>query len=398
MNLETSNLITSNDALQELCDQLATKRYITVDTEFMRESTFWPILCLIQTAADGVEAMIDPLAKQGAKEGAEGIDLQPFLDLMVNPRVLKVMHGCRQDIEIFHHLAGIIPTPLFDTQIAAMVCGFGDAVSYENLIKRTGEGKIDKASRFTDWSRRPLSQDQLHYALADVTHLRTAFEYLQAELEKNNRQSWLAEESQLLADPEIYLQRPENAWRRLKMQDPRPHVLGTLIEIAKWREKEAQRRNVPRNRVLKDDTLREIALRGPKDKIALANLRSVPRGFENSRHGEAVLTAIATGRARKPEGLPELPAPVVNRHGIGPLVELLKVLLKQRSEATGVAPKLIANARDLERIASDAAPDVAAMHGWRHEIFGQYALALKNGELALAADGDHVVLVDRENV
>ena len=381
------NLITSNDALAELCTTLAAQRYITVDTEFLRESTFWPKLCLIQTAAADIEAMIDPLA--------EGLDLQPFYDLMVNENVLKVMHGCRQDVEIFHKEAGIIPTPLFDTQIAAMVCGFGDAVGYENLIKQTTGGKIDKGSRFTDWSQRPLSDAQLTYAQADVTHLRDAFEYLEAKLTENGRSSWLEEESALLSDPEIYEQKPENAWKRMKMQDRRPHVLGVLIEVAAWRESEAQNRNVPRNRILKDDAIRELALQGPKDKKALSRLRAVPRGYENSRYAEPLLEAVKAGRGKSKDELPKMPAPVVNRPGIGPLVDLLKVLLKQRSEETGVAPKLIANVSDLERIASDENPDVAAMQGWRHEIFGQYAVELKQGKLALASENDTVILVKR---
>jgi len=382
------DLITTNDALEELCEKLATQRYITVDTEFLREKTFWPQLCLIQTAGDDIEAMIDPLA--------EDIDLQPFFDLLVNENVLKVMHGCRQDIEIFYHLAKIIPTPLFDTQIAAMVCGFGDAVGYENLIKRTTGGKIDKGSRFTDWSQRPLSDNQLTYALADVTHLRDAFEHLEQELKENGREAWLAEESQLLADPEIYAQRPENAWKRLKMQDRRPHVIGVLMKVAAWREAEAQSRNVPRNRILKDDALRELALQGPKDKRGLTRLRAVPKGFEGSRHADPLLAAVAEGRKMTKEDLPDLPRPAVNRPGIGPLVELLKVLLKQRSEETGVAPKLLASVSDLERIASDEDPDVAALHGWRKDIFGEHALALKAGKLALASEDDKVVLVERD--
>lgn len=381
------NLITTNDALAELCDALAGKRYITVDTEFLRESTFWPKLCLIQTAAHDIEAMIDPLA--------EGIDLQPFYDLMANENVLKVMHGCRQDVEIFHKEAGIIPAPLFDTQIAAMVCGFGDAVGYENLIKNTTGGKIDKGSRFTDWSQRPLSEAQLTYALADVTHLRDAFEYLENELKKNGRASWLEEESAQLSDPEIYQQSPENAWKRFRMQDRRVHVLGVLIEVAAWREEEAQSRNVPRNRILKDDAIRELALQGPKDKKALSKLRAVPRGYENSRHAEPLLEAVARGRKKSKDDLPPMPAPTVNRPGIGPLVDLLKVLLKQRSEESGVAPKLIANVADLERLASDEAPDVPSMQGWRYEIFGRYAVELKQGKLALASENDSVVLVKR---
>ena len=381
------NLITTNDALAELCDALAGKRYITVDTEFLRESTFWPKLCLIQTAAQDIEAMIDPLA--------EDLDLQPFYELMANEDVLKVMHGCRQDVEIFHKEAGIIPAPLFDTQIAAMVCGFGDAVGYENLIKNTTGGKIDKGSRFTDWSQRPLSEAQLTYALADVTHLRDAFEYLENELKKNGRAKWLEEESAQLSDPEVYQQSPYNAWKRFRMQDRRAHVLGVLIEVAAWREEEAQSRNVPRNRILKDDAIRELALQGPKDKKALSKLRAVPRGYENSRHAEPLLEAVARGRKKTKDELPPMPAPTVNRPGIGPLVDLLKVLLKQRSEETGVAPKLIANVADLERLASDDKPDVPAMQGWRFEIFGQYAVELKQGKLALASENDSVVLVKR---
>lgn len=381
-------LITTNEALSELCAELANQRYITVDTEFLREKTFWPQLCLIQTAGQDIEAMIDPLA--------EGIDLAPFYALLANENVLKVMHGCRQDIEIFFHQAQTIPKPLFDTQIAAMVCGFGDAVGYETLIRKTTGGKIDKGSRFTDWSQRPLSDNQLTYALADVTHLRGAFEFLENELVENGRGAWLDEETALLSDPEIYAQRPENAWKRLRMQDRRPHVIGVLIEVAAWRETEAQSRNVPRNRILKDDALRELALQGPKDKRGLTRLRAVPKGFEGSRYADPLLEAVARGRKMEKNDLPDLPSPAVNRPGIGPLVDLLKVLLKQRSEETGVAPKLIANVSDLERIASDDAPDVAALKGWRHEIFGQYAEALKAGKLALASQDDAVILVERD--
>ena len=381
-------LITTNDALTALCAELSKQRYITVDTEFLREKTFWPQLCLIQTAGDGIEAMIDPLA--------EDIDLAPFYALLSNPDVLKVMHGCRQDIEIFYHQAEIIPAPLFDTQIAAMVCGFGDAVGYETLIRNTTGGKIDKGSRFTDWSQRPLSENQLTYALADVTHLREAFEYLEQQLNENGRGSWLEEETAILANPEIYAQRPENAWKRMKMQDRRPHVVGVLMEVAAWREVEAQSRNVPRNRILKDDALRELALQGPKDKRGLTRLRAVPKGFEGSRYADPLLEAIARGRKLEKEDMPDMPRPAVNRPGIGPLVDLLKVLLKQRSEETGVAPKLVANVSDLERIASDDAADVAALRGWRYEIFGQYAEKLKAGKLALASEDDAVVLVERD--
>ena len=382
------NLVTNNAALEDLCTSLATCDFITVDTEFLRESTYWPKLCLIQTAGDGFEGMIDPLA--------DGLDLKPFYDLLVNPNVTKVMHGCRQDIEIFHKQAGIIPTPVIDTQIAAMVCGFGDAVGYETLIRKTTGGKVDKDSRFTDWGRRPLSEKQLTYARADVTHLRDAYRYLDGELTQNGRGNWLDEEMDKLLNPETYEQNPEHAWKRLKFQDRRPHVMGVFIEVAKWRDATAQNRDVPRNRVLKDDAIRELAIQAPRHKQAIAKLRAVPKGFENSRYADELLAAISRGRTRDKDSLPDLAPPVANRPGIGPLVELLKVLLKQRSEDSGVAPKLIANVSDLERIASDDDPDVPALHGWRREIFGDYAMALKEGRLALASENNSVVLISRD--
>ncbi|MEC8132914.1 MAG: HRDC domain-containing protein, partial [Pseudomonadota bacterium] len=253
-----------------------------------------------------------------------------------------------------------------------------------------------KDSRFTDWGRRPLSAKQLTYALADVTHLRGAYRYLKEELEKNGRHGWLKEEMDILLNPETYEQDPENAWKRLKFQDRRPHVMGIFIEVAKWRDATAQTRNVPRNRVLKDDALRELAVQAPSHKNALAKLRAVPKGFENSKYADELLEAVSRGRNRAKETLPEPTPPVVNKPGIGALVDLLKVLLKQRSDETGVAPKLIANVADLERIASDDEPNVPAMHGWRREIFGDYALALKNGKLAMASDNNSVVLISRD--
>ena len=382
------SLITTQNALLELCDQLAAKRYITVDTEFLRERTFWPQLCLVQVAAPDMEAMIDPLAN--------GIDLKPFFDLLANPNVLKVMHGCRQDIEIFYKMTEQIPTPIFDTQIAAMVCGFGDTVSYEVLIKNTIGARIDKANRFTDWSQRPLSEAQLAYAQGDVTHLRGAFEQLEQQLAENGRAAWLDEEMAKLLDPSIYKQDPADGWRRLRIQDRRPAVIGTLIEVTKWRDNEAQTRDVPRNRVLKDDCLRDLAAQRPENKKALARLRSIPRGFENSRHAAPLLEAIARGRKMTEEQMPNMPELVVNKPGIRPTVDLLKVLLKQRSEASGVAPKLIAATTDLERIAGEESPDIAIMHGWRYEIFGAYAEKLKHGRLALACEEGKVVLVERD--
>ncbi len=379
-------MITTQDALQAFCSQLATQNYITIDTEFLREKTFWPKLCLIQAASPDVEAMIDPLV--------ESLDLQPFFELLGNEKLLKVMHGCRQDIEIFYNLTQEIPHPLFDTQIAAMVCGFGDAVGYETLVKATTGGKIDKTNRFTDWSHRPLSDAQLAYALADVTHLRGAYEFLANKLAENKRQEWVNEEMAILRDPAIYVQSPSDGWKRLKMHDRRPAVIGTLMEVTQWRDEQAQSRNLPRNWVLKDDALREIALQRPRDKTALARLRAVPRGFENSRHAQALLDAVQQGQKLTADNMPNLPEIVTNRRGIGPLVDLLRVLLKQRSEATDVAPKLIASIADLECIASQDKADIAAMQGWRYEIFGSYAEKLKSGRLALASQDDVVTLIE----
>jgi ribonuclease D len=380
-------VITQTKILAEFCAELMKSDFITVDTEFIRETTYWPQLCLIQAASPERAAMIDPMA--------EDIDLEPFFEVLRDPNTIKVMHGCRQDIEIFFNLAQIIPTPLFDTQIAAMACGFGDAVGYETLIARTVGAKIDKGSRFTDWGRRPLSEAQLKYALADVTHLRDAYTVLRDQLESNGRHHWVSEEMAVLLDPETYLQRPENAWKRLKMQERRPHVIGVLVAVAAWRETHARERDVPRNRILKDDAIREIALQSPKDVNALARLRAVPKGFEKSRLAESLIEAVHSGLNADPKTLPKMPRAVVNRAGIGPLVDLLRVLLKQRCDECDVAPKLIASAADLDRIASDNAPDVAAMHGWRYEIFGRYAEDLKNGKLALASEDDRVLLVPR---
>lgn len=379
-------LITDTQELQKLCDQLEKSPFITVDTEFIRETTYWPLLCLIQVASPNETAMIDPLA--------EDLDLTPFFDVLKNQSVMKVMHGCRQDIEIFYHLGQFIPAPLFDTQIAAMACGFGDAVGYETLIAKTVGAKIDKGSRFTDWARRPLSNAQLEYALADVTHLRDAYQFLLTQISEKDRASWVEEEMASLHDTNNYAIPPELAYQRLRMQDRRPHVMGVLMTVAAWREQQARERNVPRGRVIKDDAIREIALQGPKNATELARLRSIPKGFENSRHAETLLEAINRGLKLPKENLPQIPPPVVNRQGIGPLVELLKVLLKQRCDSCDVAPKLIANVADLERIASDQEPDVQSLKGWRYDVFGKYAMDLKAGKLALACEADQVVLVE----
>lgn len=381
-------LLTTTSELNQACARFETSRYVTIDTEFLREKTFWPQLCLVQIAMPDFEVLIDPLA--------ENIDLSALFEILKNQNIIKVMHGCRQDIEIFHKEAGIIPTPLMDTQVMAMVCGYGDSISYEALVKRIPQGTIDKGSRFTDWSRRPLNDDQLTYALADVTYLRDIFENLENELATTGRLEWLSEEMDILTNPETYNQSPEIAWKRLKFQDKRPHIMGVIIELAKWREILAQTRDVPRNRILKDDAIREIALQNPKKPEDFDRMRSVPRGFIASRNAEGLMAAVEAGRQLTKSELPPPPAVVDNRPGIGPLVDLLKVLLKFCCEENQVAPKLIANVADLERIASDENPQVKCMEGWRKEVFGGAAMDLKNGKLALASEDDKIVIIRRD--
>ncbi len=381
-------LLTTTSELNQACAQLQTSRYVTIDTEFLRENTFWPKLCLIQIAMPGFEALIDPLAGN--------IDMSGFFEILKNPDILKVMHGCRQDIEIFHKEAGIIPSPMMDTQVMAMVCGYGDSISYEALVKRIAQGTIDKSSRFTDWSRRPLNNNQLTYALADVTYLRDIFENLENDLKKTGRLAWLKEEMDFLTNPETYNQSPENAWKRLKYQDKRPHIMGVVIELAKWREIQAQTRDLPRNRILKDDAIREIALQNPIKPEDFDKMRSVPKGFISSRNAAGLMEAIEAGRKLTKKDLPPAPPVFDNRPGIGPLVDLLKVLLKYCCEENQVAPKLIANVTDLERIASDDNPDVKCMEGWRKDVFGAAAMDLKNGRLALASENDRILIIKRD--
>jgi ribonuclease D len=382
------NLITRNDELADACAGLATAPYVAVDTEFMREQTFWPKLCLVQIAADGVEALID--------SQAAGLDLTPLFDLMVNEKVLKVFHSARQDIEIVHHLAGVIPHPIFDTQVAAMVCGFGEAVSYSMLVKRLLNRNLDKTSRFTDWSRRPLSERQLTYALGDVTHLRDLYPKLKAQLDQSERASWLNEEMAVLTDPATYELHPEQAWRRLKMRIKTPKALAVLMELAAWREREAQTQNVPRARILKDEALYDIASQTPRTQEDLGSLRTLHNGFARSMRGRAVLEAVARGLERDPETIP----PIERGEPMPPeaqaVVDLLRVLLKARAGSHGVAPKLIATSDELEEIARSDDIDVPVLRGWRKKLFGDDALALKRGELALAIKNGEVTVLAPE--
>jgi len=368
------HVISTTDDLARFSRELRQQPYVAVDTEFMREKTYWPILCLIQAAGNGSEAIIDPLADK--------IDLSPFLDLLTDQKVVKVFHAARQDLEIFHRLIGGVPAPLFDTQIAAMACGFGDQIGYEPLMRTLLKAKIDKGSRFTDWARRPLTDAQLSYALSDVTHLRAAYPLLTQSLEKRDRKQWVEEEMEALNDRDLYYVHPEMAWKRLKLKGVRPKEMGVVVKLAEWREHEAQTKDMPRSRILKDEAIFELARLQPKDAKSLARARSIPTGFERSRSGIAILDAIKEGAAMPRELLPSIEKSEREK-APADVVELLKVLLKRQCEAFHVAPKLIASSADIESIACDDDADVPALHGWRREIFGEPALRLKRGEIAL---------------
>ncbi|MBM3543862.1 MAG: ribonuclease D [Alphaproteobacteria bacterium] len=376
------DLIKTNEDLAGACARLAAAPYIAVDTEFMREQTFWPRLCLIQIASGDTEVLVDGLAP--------GLDLKPFFDLMIDEDVLKVFHSARQDIEIVHHLASVIPHPIFDTQVAAMVCGFGEAVSYTMLVKRLLGRNLDKTSRFTDWSRRPLSDRQLTYALGDVTHLRDLYPKLRAQLDQSERASWLNEEMGVLTDPATYQLHPEQAWKRLKMRTKTPKSLAVLMELAAWREREAQSQDVPRARILKDEALYDIASQAPRTIEDLGSLRSLHNGFARSMRGRSVLEAVGRGLERDPGTIP----PIERGEPMPPeaqaVVDLLRVLLKATAGRHGVAPKLIATSEELEQIARSDDADAAALRGWRKKLFGDDALALKRGELALVIDRGEV--------
>jgi ribonuclease D len=382
-------LITRTEDLAAACAKLATASFIAVDTEFMREQTFWPRLCLVQIAGGETEVLIDSMAPD--------IDLKPLFDLMVDETVLKVFHSARQDVEIVHHLAGVIPHPIFDTQVAAMVCGFGEAVSYSMLVKRLLGRNLDKSSRFTDWSRRPLSERQLTYALADVTYLRDLYPKLRAQLDQSERASWLNEEMAVLTDPATYELHPEHAWRRLKMRIKTPKALAILMELAAWREREAQTQDIPRSRVLKDEALYDIAGQAPRSVEDLGSLRSLHNGFARSQRGRAVLEAVQRGRERDPATVPPLQRGEPMPPEAQAVVDLLRVLLKATAGRHGVAPKLIATSEDLEQIARSDDADAAALRGWRRKLFGEDALALKRGELALAVKEGAVMVLAPES-
>jgi ribonuclease D len=380
------DLITTTRDLADACDRLAHHASITVDTEFLRETTYYPLLCVAQVASADEAVVVDALA--------DGIDLKPFYELMANERVLKVFHAARQDIEIVWHEAGLIPHPIFDTQVAAMVLGYGDSISYDQLVQRITGDTLDKSHRFTDWSKRPLSPAQVKYAISDVTHLRDVFTALDADLHKRGRAEWVGEEMEVLTSPDTYRVEPELAWQRLKTRARKPKELAVLMEVAAWREREAQTRDVPRGRVLKDDVVGEIAQQAPTTVERLAGLRSLPRGFERSRWGQDILQAVARGLARDPKSLPKFERQRGSGNGAA-TVELLKVLLRMTSERHAVAAKVIATIDELEQIALDDEADVPALRGWRRELFGEKALALKHGKLSLAVEKGKVVAIER---
>jgi ribonuclease D len=378
--------IATTSELADVCRRMAKFPFITIDTEFLRETTYYPLLCVAQMASPDEAVVVDALAP--------GIDLAPFFALMADDKVMKVFHAARQDIEIVWHAAELIPHPIFDTQVAAMVLGYGDSISYDQLVQRITGDALDKSHRFTDWTRRPLSEAQLRYAISDVTHLRDVYTTLLEDLERRGRADWVEDEMRILTSPETYRMEPDNAWQRLKTRVRKPKELAVLIEVAAWREREAQSRDVPRSRVLKDEVIGDIAVQGPTTIEKLKNLRSLPKGFERSRWGEAIVAAVVRGLERDTKTLPlqTRNQPAVNGAAV---VELLKVLLRMISERHHVAAKVIATVDDLERIAGDDEADVPALTGWRRELFGEKALALKHGKLALAIEKGRVATVER---
>ena len=379
-------IINDTAGLEAFSAELLRGPYVAIDTEFMRDQTYWPKLCLIQAAGPEVEGIIDPMAAK--------IDLAPFFKVLGSKKVVKVFHAARQDVEIFHHQAGLIPEPLFDTQIAAMVCGFGEAASYETLVRKVAKAEVDKSARFTDWSRRPLSRRQLEYALADVTYLRVVYQTLSDELEKSGRGAWVEEEEATLKDPATYRLDPEDAWKRLKARTTNKRFITVLMAAAAWREREAQTRDVPRNRILKDEALLEIAAHPPPDAEALEHIRAIPKGYAASKGGKALL-AVVKEALENPRALPAAglerkrirePSPAA--------LDLLKTLLRLRASQYGVAARLIADADELERLASGDDDTVPALHGWRAEIFGKDAVALREGRLAIALEAGEAVVME----
>tara|TARA_R110002094_G_scaffold175857_1_gene156028 strand:- start:116 stop:1270 length:1155 start_codon:yes stop_codon:yes gene_type:complete len=382
------SVITTSDDLKALCQRLEKSDYVAVDTEFLRDKTYYSKLCLIQIADDNEYHAIDTLAG--------GIDLTPFYDLMENEKVIKVFHAAKQDIEIFVNMAGVVPRPLFDSQIAAMVCGFGDSIGYEKLVMTLCNQTLDKSTRFTDWSRRPLTERQIDYALGDVTYLRKIYKKLAEQIKDAGREHWLNEELAEMLDKDSYTIKPENAWKRIKIRNSNRRFNAIVHKIAEWREAEAQRRNIPRNRVMRDEVLLELSAVRPTHKNALTSVRGLGANFASSRGGDAVISAIKDAMEMAEDDLPKVSRKRPPSQNTDPIVELLKVLLKLVCKAENVAPKLLANVEDLEKIAEDGDADVKALHGWRYDIFGKDALALKNGEVAFAIKNGEIEIFEHK--
>ena len=383
--------ITTTGQLQALCERLSQHSFVTVDTEFLREKTYYPKLCLIQVASDDESAIIDPLV--------EDIDLSPFWGLMDNVAVTKVFHAARQDLEIFYQMMERLPQNLFDTQIAAMVCGFGEQVGYETLVQKITKQPLDKSSRFTDWSKRPLTDKQIHYAIGDVTHLRDIYKHLYGMLADKNRLHWLDEEFQILTNAETYVMKPENAWKRLKTRGGKPKFLVVLKAIAGWREELAQRKDIPRGRIVRDDTLLNMAAATPKTVQDLENIRSFPKGLAHSHQGQEILKAIEDALHTDKSTWPVVDKPKTPPPWVAPMADMLRVLLKYYATKENVAGRIIANNTDIDSIAQLDTEHlqqagVPAMQGWRYEIFGQYAEKLKRGEIAITADKDGLKVID----
>ena len=378
-------LITTTDALADACAQLRQAPYATIDTEFIRESTYWPILCVAQIGGEAGAWAVDALAP--------GLDLTPLLDLLVDPAVLKVFHAGRQDVEIFLQLSGREPTPMFDTQVAAMVCGYGESVSYETLVSSLAQATLDKHSRFTDWRQRPLTERQIKYALGDIIYLCTVYEKLAAQLEATGRAQWVAEEMAALTDAAMYVTEPEHAWQRIRVRTSEPRFLQLLRELAAWREREARSRDLARNRILKDEALIGVAANPPGDRDELARIRGVSKGIAEGPQGARILEAVARALAVPKDRLPPRHKPKKTVAGIQGMVQLLRVLLKAKCEEHGVAQQLVAGRENLEALASGETEGIDALSGWRRDVFGADAIRLLSGDVALATQGGAIVLV-----
>lgn len=380
-------IIQTQEELNEFCAALGRLPYLTIDTEFLRDKTYFPRLCLLQMAGPGVDAAaVDPFI--------DGLDWEPVRQLMANTNVLKVFHACRQDIEIFWHLYGELPTPIYDTQVAAMVCGFGDQVAYNALVRELTGHELEKNAQFTDWSRRPLSPKQIRYALDDVVYLREVYEKLHDRLTKQGREQWVFEEMEILNSPRTYQNPPQEAWKRVKVRSDKPEVLAVLRALAAWREEQAVSRDVPRSRILKDETLADIAMYKPRDEDSLLQVRSMPSDLAKGKVGKMVLDIVNAALDSPKDGWPRVPRKDQFPKNAQGTLEMLKMLLRINCAEEDVAAKLVADTEDLEIMAVEANPDVPALHGWRREVFGRDALDLKAGKIALRLEKGRVKKIE----